>query len=63
MTTDLLDKLFAAARAHGEQSEPDHEVGDLREVLASCWCCLTPDQRRSVYDKHQELVAEWVCDR
>ena len=59
-TDDLLEKLLATARAHGEESDPDHEVGDLQAVLASCWRRLTEAQRREVYDEHAELVREWL---
>ena len=60
MTTNLLEELLAAARAHGDESEAGHEVGDLQELLASCWARLTLDQQRDVYGEHQELVAEWL---
>ncbi len=60
METALLGKLCAAARAHGEASEPDHEVGDLLGVLASCWERLSESQRRQVYGEHAALVTEWM---
>lgn len=59
MTSSLLEELLAAAKAHGDESEPDHEVGDLQGLLASCWERLTPEQQREVYGEHQELIAEW----
>jgi hypothetical protein len=55
-----LEKLFAAAKAHGEASEPDHEVGDLQAVLVSCWARMTEAQRREVWGEHAEIVAEWL---
>ena len=63
MTKKLLEKLFAAAKAHGEESEPDHEVGDLQGVLFSCWERLTAKQRREIYEEHEELVSEWHGER
>jgi hypothetical protein len=60
MTANLLDRLLDAAEAHGRESEPDHEVGDLRAILLSCWHRLGSDQRRAVYDEHRDLVAEWL---
>lgn len=45
----LLDVEFylKAARTHGEDSEPDHEVGDLQDFLRTMWSVLTPAQRLS----------------
>ena len=37
MTIDPLDQLLAAAQAHGAESAPEHEVGDLRAILVSIW--------------------------
>ena len=56
----LLEKLLAGAKAHGSFSEPDHEVGDLQEVLRTCWEYLSPTQKLEVYEKHKELVTEWL---
>lgn len=42
----ILTRLLNAADAHGEDSgEPDHSVGDLRELVTSMWRLLTPSQR------------------
>lgn len=60
MTKDLLDRLLSAARAHGDESEPAHEVGDLQEILRSSWKRLTPEQRQEVYAEHQDIVADWL---
>lgn len=60
MTTDLLNQLLAAAEAHGAESEPDHEVGDLQQVLYSCWKRLTPEQQLEVFDEHKDMVAAWL---
>jgi hypothetical protein len=54
-----LEALLAAAAAHGKQSEPDHEVGDLQEVLRSCWELMDPRQQREVMDQHRELLS-WI---
>ena len=63
VTTSLLEELLAAAKAHGDESEPDHEVGDLQGLLTSCWNRLSPDQQREVYGEHEDLVAEWLPAR
>jgi hypothetical protein len=63
MTIELLEKLLVAAKAHGEESDAEHEVGDLQAVLASCWSRLTEAQRREVCDEHGELLEEWLGAR
>jgi len=40
--------LMEAARLHGENSEPDHEVGDLQDLFFACWLVMTPEQRALV---------------
>lgn len=49
-------RLFEAAKAHGEESDPDHEVGDLQGIVFSCWARLTPAQHREVYAEQAELL-------
>lgn len=46
-TSPLLDIEFyiKAAEQHGEDSEPDHEVGDLQDFLREAWKIMTPEQR------------------
>lgn len=45
-TTNLLDKLFAAADAHGEDSgEPDHTIGDLQGLLRRAWSLMSISQQ------------------
>lgn len=43
-----LDLILSAAKAHGENSEPDHEVGDLQAVLRAAWEIMTPGQRAAL---------------
>jgi len=54
-----IEQIIAAARAHGEDSEPDHEVGDLQEVLRACWSTMTQKARLSVAAKFADLVDDW----
>jgi len=46
-TLPLLEVEFYidAAQKHGEDSEPDHEVGDLQDFLRRAWALMSPDQR------------------
>jgi hypothetical protein len=41
-----LDIALDSAQAHGEQSEPDHEVGDLLELIEALYAEMTYPQRR-----------------
>jgi hypothetical protein len=42
---DFAESLLEAARLHGENSEPDHEVGDLQTLFVACWSVMSPEQR------------------
>jgi len=43
----LLDGEFyiEVAETHGEDSEPDHEGGDLQDFFRAAWSLFTPEQR------------------
>lgn len=51
-----LQKLFESAQAHGENSEPDHEVGDLQNALEIAWELMTPEQRRELLRRYFKEV-------
>ena len=40
-----VEHYINAAAQHGEDSEPDHEVGDLQEFLRAAWNLMSADQR------------------
>ena len=42
--TRLYEEITKAARQHGEDSEPDHEVGDLQQALQQSLEVMTPEQ-------------------
>jgi len=42
--TRLYDRITIAAIQHGQDDDPDHEVGDLQEALSICLELMTPDQ-------------------
>ncbi|TXI83161.1 MAG: hypothetical protein E6Q40_11410 [Cupriavidus sp.] len=42
---NIIETLLDAARLHGENSESDHEVGDLQDHLRTMWRLLTPAMR------------------
>jgi hypothetical protein len=37
-----------AAKQHGQDSEPDHEVGDLQTFFRAAYAMLSPEQRRAL---------------
>ncbi len=42
---EFCRSLLEGAKRHGENSEPDHEVGDLAAFLIACWSTMSPGQR------------------
>ena len=45
LSKEFVYSLLECAVAHGENSEPDHEVGDLQDLLVACWSVMSPAQR------------------
>lgn len=43
-----IERLIAAAERHGQDSEPDHEVGDLQSLLRRAWELMEPHQRTTL---------------
>lgn len=41
---EQLESVIDAAKRHGEDSEPDHEVGDLQDCLRAACEQMFPDQ-------------------
>lgn len=54
-----LQELLDAARRHGERSDPEHEVGDLQDLLTACWKRLAPRDRLGVVKESWELLHNW----
>ena len=40
-----VDTYTHAAFVHGEESEGDHEIGDLQDLLRAAWGLMTEEQR------------------
>lgn len=57
---DFIEDLLAAAGAHGQLSEPDHEVGDLQDALRACWSIMTPEQRTHITQLVNSSMSEWL---
>ena len=43
-----IERVLNAAQQHGENDEPDHEVGDLQDVLRAAWSLMTLEQRNQL---------------
>jgi hypothetical protein len=50
-----VERYIDAALQHGEDSEPDHEVGDLQDYLRVMWDLLTPEQQ-SQFARDERVV-------
>jgi hypothetical protein len=55
----LYNAIIDQAKQHGEDSEPDHEVGDLQDSLSACLSIMTLPQTRKLYQVliDDELIA------
>ena len=43
-----FNNALIAAKRHGENSDPDHEVGDLQDMLRVAWALMTETQRQKL---------------
>lgn len=48
-----VEVYIEAAQRHGEDSEPDHEVGDLQDLLRAAWGLLSEEQKMSLFWKDE----------
>jgi hypothetical protein len=55
----LEQEIFAWAKAHGEESDPDHEVGDLQEALRDAMGRLSVAHATAVRDAAKERMLDW----
>ena len=55
-----IEALFQAARIHGQESEPDHEVGDLQQALLAAWN-LMDSQQKVAFMAHWSItdILDW----
>ncbi len=54
-----VEDWIESAKAHGGEGEPDHEVGDLQELIWSLWDEMTPAQRLAALAKHAGSHTLW----
>jgi len=64
-----LQDILDAAERHGRESDPDHEVGDLQDMLRDAWKMLSKTQRSKLLLEAAEQLDSWagetschVCD-
>ena len=51
--------ILKAAEAHGRDSEPEHEVGDLQDAVIAAWGIMSVEQRTKLLDE-LEGQAHWA---
>ena len=59
-----LQLILQAAAAHGESSEPDHEVGDLQQALRAAWDLMDAAQRMQLLGSdavREQILNELPC--
>lgn len=59
-----IEFYIRAAQQHGMDSEPDHEVGDLQDMVRVMWRLL-PQAQREAFSRDNEmrdLVATALCE-
>jgi len=61
ITTDIEDLITFAAE-HGENSEPDHEVGDLQTFLRVAFNILS-DEQKTTFFSHAEVASTYEAAR
>ena len=57
---NAIEDLLNAAKAHGEDSDPDHEVGDLQDILRTCFVVMEDDQAREVIEEHADKLELYI---
>lgn len=53
---DLVEKVIELAAQHGEESEPQMEVGDLQEALRIAWKVMSRQQRGQAFNEIRAMV-------
>lgn len=43
-----IETYIEAARQHGEDDDPGHEVGDLQDMLRAAWELMAPEQKQAL---------------
>jgi hypothetical protein len=59
---EALDLALASASAHGAESDPEHETGDLLELIEALFRNMTPEQQRTALLEYGDGRAWWGDD-
>ncbi len=63
-TEPLLDAILQAAEAHGEESEPEMQVGDLEQALRVAWELLPGAERLKMVESFEvKEILSWLPER
>lgn len=54
----LTERIIKAAQAHGEDSEPAHEIGDLQRALRA-YCMRIPIMHEDTLKDELADILEW----
>lgn len=54
--------LADAAIHHAEDSDPDHLVGDLQQIISTAWAVMSPDQRKA-FLLSPDIISVFECGR
>lgn len=57
---DDIEVYIKAAQNHGEDSEPDHEVGDLQDLLRLAWSLMN-DGQKATFRNDDVALAVLAC--
>jgi hypothetical protein len=57
-----IEKLIEAAKKHGDEGEPDHEVGDLQEIARYLWSQLPLSSKKTTMEHFESYLYEWEDD-
>lgn len=55
-----LEMMLTSARRHGEESEPDTEVGDLQALVRMLWAAASEKTRVAVAKQFSDECGDWL---
>ena len=60
-SNELFERIKRAAELHAANDDPEHQVGDLEDVLEAALEIMTPGQRQELVARieHDDLLVEW----
>lgn len=55
--SDRFENAIAGAYQHGEDSDPDHVVGDLQDLLRAAVSIMQPDRAKAFFEHEDTMKA------